>query len=285
MRSLTIAIAALLVFSLLIAGCVGNTGAGKPGPVVTGSEKLSIKVSGSTTVLPIAQQAAEKFMASHINADIQVSAGGSGVGIQNIGDKTVDIGMSSRELKTEEIAKYPELVPTKIAYDGMAIIVHPSNTISSITIAQVRDIYAGNVTNWKSIGGPDKTIVVIGRDSTSGTRDFFTTSIMGSVPYVKTQQELNSNGAIQQAVSQTPGAIGYVGLGYLSGVKALPVNVNGTTIEPTVGNVLSGKYPLSRPLYMITNGQPSGLARQFIDYILSPEGQGIVRSTDYVPLP
>lgn len=303
--SVTVAlgVVALLFCTLLIAGCTSGPGtnapektpvqttisagtqapAGTPATIPAGA-KTSIKVSGSTTVLPIAQKAAEELMKTDLNADIQVTGGGSGVGVQQIGDRIVDIGMSSREVTAAEMARYPGFVVTPIAYDGMAIILNSANPVSSITLEKVRDIYAGNLTNWKDLGGQDAKIVVIGRDSTSGTRSFFTEKIMGKVNYTKGQQELNSNGAIQQAVSQTPGAIGYVGLGYLDGVKALPVDVNGTLQAATVDGVKKGTYPLSRPLYLITNGKPTGLAKEFIDYIIGPDGQKIVESIDYVPL-
>ena len=166
-------------------------------------------------------------------------------------------------------------VVTPVALDGIAVIVNPhNNPVNSLSIAQIRDIYNGKVTNWKDVGGKDMAIVVIGRDSASGTRTFFTDTVMNKTNYVKTQFEKNSNGAIQQSVAQTPGAIGYVGLGYIDPtVKALKINVNGTLVEPSVKTVLDKTYPISRSLLMITNGQPTGLVKDYIDYILSPEGQ------------
>jgi phosphate transport system substrate-binding protein len=224
-------------------------------------------------------------METHPNADIQVTGGGSSVGVQAAGEKTADIGMSSRDVKSDELKKYPNLAITTIGKDGVALIVHPSNTITSLTITQIKDIYAGNYTNWKQVGGPDLAIVVVGRDSASGTREFFSEKVMNKGNFTSTQLEKNSNGAVQQTIAQTPGAIGYVGLGFIDKtVKAVKVDTNGSLIEPTIANVLSGAYPLSRSLYMLTNGQPTGLAKTYLDYILSPEGQSILAEEGFVPV-
>jgi len=277
---ITLALAGILVLALVATGCVGNE------PTSSSSqERTSIKVTGSTTVLPIAQLAADAYMGTHPNADIQVTGGGSSVGVQAAGEKTADIGMSSRDVKSDELKKYPDLVITTIGKDGVALIVHPSNTITSLTTTQIKDIYAGNYTNWKQVGGPDLAIVVVGRDSASGTREFFSEKVMNKGNFTSTQLEKNSNGAVQQTIAQTPGAIGYVGLGFIDNtVKAVKVDTNGAFVEPTIANVLSGAYPLSRSLYMITNGQPTGLAKAYLDYILSPEGQSILAEEGFVPL-
>ncbi|MCU0631181.1 MAG: phosphate ABC transporter substrate-binding protein [Methanoregulaceae archaeon] len=309
-------IAVLLVFMVFSTGCVNNTAektqtgtivpttgptqvtttvatqgataaAGNPQAAQSAAGSKTFKVSGSTTVLPIAQNAADAFMTANPGTNIQVSGGGSGVGVQQIGDKLVDIGMSSRDLTKAEMAKYKDFVVIPVALDGIAVIVNSQNNpVNSLTIAQIRDIYSGKITNWKDVGGKDMTIVVIGRDSASGTRTFFTDTVMNKTNYVKTQFEKNSNGAIQQSVSQTPGAIGYVGLGYIDpSVKALTINVNGTLVEPSTRTVLDKSYPISRSLLMITNGQPTGLVKDYIDYILGPDGQKMVIKEGFVPIP
>ena len=264
-----------------------TTVTGTPQAASTTAGSQTIKVSGSTTVLPIAQDAADAYMTAHPGTNIQVSGGGSGVGVQQIGDKLVDIGMSSRDLTPDEIAKYKDFVVTNVSLDGIAVIVNPANNpVNSLTIPQIRDIYNGTITNWKDVGGKDMPIVVISRDSASGTRTFFTDTVMGKVNYVKTMLEKNSNGAVQQSVAQTPGAIGYVGLGFIDpSVKALKINVNGTLVEPSVKTVLDKTYPISRYLLMITNGQPTGLTKDYIAYILSPDGQKLVAKEGFVPLP
>jgi phosphate transport system substrate-binding protein len=258
---------------------------------VTPVQKQSIKISGSTTVLPIVQKAADQYMANHPEADIQISGGGSGVGIQAIGAKTVDIGMSSREVTKAEMAKYPAFVVTTVAQDGIAVIVNPANEIRFITIDQVRDIYLGKITKWTQITGANvpntnNQIVIIGRDSASGTRAYFDEFVLLKATPTKTMLEKNSNGAVLQTIAQTPGSIGYVSIGFVSeDVKALPIWYNfDKIVAPTLSNVKSKTYPISRDLYVITNGQPTGLTGDFIKYILSPEGQKIVADEGYVTL-
>jgi phosphate transport system substrate-binding protein len=269
-------LAAALIIAVLAAGCTQQPGDG---------QETTLKVTGSTTVLPVAQAAADAFGTDHASADIQVTGGGSSVGVQSIGEGTADIGMSSRDLKAEEKTKYPDLVVTTIANDGIGVIVHPENTVSGLTIAQVKEIYAGNTTNWKEVGGPDQVIVVVGRDSASGTREFFFETVMKKQNFTPTQLEKNSNGAVKQTVTQTPGAIGYVGLGYIdSEVRAVPLIVNGEPVMPSIENVVSKTYPISRPLIMITQGTPAGLAKEYLDFILSPAGQKIVADEGFVPI-
>ncbi len=224
-------------------------------------------------------------MNDNTTVDIQVTGGGSGVGVQSIGEGTADIGMSSRDLKSDEKTRYPDLVTTTIANDGIAVIVHPSNTVSGLTMAQIKAIYEGEITNWNEVGGPDRIIVVIGRDSASGTREFFSEKVMNREDFVATRLEKNSNGAVKQTVAQTPGAIGYVSLGYIDPeITAVPVIVDGKPVEPTVENVVSKRYPIARSLLMITHGAPSGLAKEYIDFIVSPAGQKIVSDEGFVPI-
>jgi phosphate transport system substrate-binding protein len=258
---------------------------------VSSGQKQTIKISGSTTVLPIVQKAADQYMAAHPDADIQVSGGGSGVGVHAIGAKTVDIGMSSREVTKDEMTKYPSFVITTIAQDGVAIIVNPANTIQYITLDQANGIYLGKITKWSEITGADvpgtnNQIVVIGRDSASGTRAYFDQTVLGTATATNKMLEKNSNGAVLQTIAQTPGAIGYVSIGFVSkDVKALPVWYNALKIiQPTIANVKDRSYPMSRNLYVITTGQPTGLTGDFIKYILSPEGQKIVADEGYVTL-
>lgn len=280
---LAVPLVALLLFATLFAGCTGSGGDTTQTTPTSGTG--SISVTGSTTVLPIAQKAAEAYMDNNQQADIQVSGGGSSVGVQAVGEGTADIGMASRELKDSEKEKYPDLVQHVVARDGIAVFVNPSNTVETITPAQVKAIYRGNITNWNELGGPDLEIVVVGRDSASGTREFFQDAVMNKEDFVSTQLEKNSNGAVQQTIAQTPGAIGYVGLGYVDDtVKALKIDVDGTAVEPTVANVLNNAYPLSRSLNMFTKGEATGLAKDYIDFILSPEGQKIVEEEGFVPL-
>jgi phosphate transport system substrate-binding protein len=279
-------LAALLIASIAVAGC---TDSGSKTPAAT--SKQTIKISGSTTVLPIVQKAADQYMTIHPEADIQISGGGSGVGIQAIGSSTVDIGMSSREVTKDELAKYPSFVVTSIAQDGIAVIVNPANEIQNITLDQIRDIYLGKIVTWNQITGANdpgtnNQIVIVGRDSASGTRTYFDEAVLLKATPTNKMLEKNSNGAVLQTIAQTPGAIGYVSIGFVSkNVKALPISYNAQkVVAPTIDNVKSKSYPISRNLYVITNGQPRGLAGDFITYILSPDGQKIVADEGYVTL-
>ncbi len=276
LRDITaVAVIGIFAVVLMAAGCLGSD--------QTATQER-ITVTGSTTVLPIAEQAREAFEAQDASAEIMVSGGGSSVGVKAAGEGTVDIGMSSRDLKSAETTTYPDLVRHHIADDAILLIVNSQNNVESLTLDEVRGIYNGTYTNWNQVGGSNQQIVVIGRDSASGTREFFSEFVMDGEDFIRTQEEFNSNGGIQQKVSRTPGAFGYVGLGYTQGVKALALNVDGTDVEPTLQNITDGTYPISRPLYMLTNGQPEGLAQRYLEFIMSAEGQEIVANEDYIPV-
>jgi len=244
-----------------------------------------IVVEGSTTVLPIAQKAAEVFMNSNPEADISVRGGGSGVGIASLIDGTCNIADSSRPIKDTELDKAvtngrsPKA--NVVAMDGICVIVNPSNTVEALTGKQVKGIYTGKISNWKEVGGSDEKIVVISRDSSSGTFEAFGELALKGEKVRPDALLQASNQAVASTVSRTPGAIGYVGLGYLtSSVKA--VDVDG--VKASKETVLTGKYSIGRPLFMYTNGAPKGLAKQFIDYILSQEGQKLVEEEGFVGL-
>ncbi|WP_394698515.1 phosphate ABC transporter substrate-binding protein [uncultured Methanospirillum sp.] len=290
----------LLLCSVLMAGCTGNSSGQTdnkvtPTTTVAGAQASdaakatsggsSLTVAGSTTVLPIAAKAAETYMAAHPGIDVQVTGGGTGAGVKAAGEGTAMIGMASRDLTAEEKKKYSDIQAHQIAIDGIAIITNSANPIPSLTIEQIKKIYDGNITNWKDVGGSDAAIVVVGRDSASGTREFFSSDVMKKADFVKTQLEKNSNGAVQQTVAQTKDAIGYVGLGYVdSTIHAVPLSVNGTLISPSIETVKEGKYPLARPLHLLTKGQPTGDAVTFMAFIDSPEGQKLITEEGFVSL-
>lgn len=244
-----------------------------------------IVAEGSTTVLPIAQKAAEVFMDSNPGADISIRGGGSGVGIASLIDGACDIGNSSRPIKDAELDKAVtngrSLKANVVAMDGICVIVHPSNNVSALSRTQIRDIYTGAISNWRQLGGPDEKIVVISRDSSSGTFEAFGTLVLNGAKARADALMQASNQAVASTVSGTPGGIGYVGLGYVtSSVKA--VDVDG--VKASKETVLTGKYPVGRPLFMYTNGAPKGLVKRFIDYIVSPEGQKLVEEEGFVGL-
>lgn len=244
-----------------------------------------IVLEGSTTVLPIAQKAAEVFMKNNPDADLSVRGGGSGVGIASIIDGTCDIADSSRAIKPDELAKAAkrgrDLKAHVIAMDGITHIVHPSNTVTNLTRAQIKEIYTSRATNWKKFGGPDLKIVVISRDSASGTFEAFSEMVLDKKKVRPDAIMQASNQGIASIVSRTPGAIGYVGLGYVSAsVKAISVDGVASTREA----VLKNKYPITRPLFMYTNGVPEGMIKKFIDFVKSAEGQKIVGEEGFVGL-
>jgi len=243
-----------------------------------------LTLQGSTTILPIAQAAAEAYMEKHPDADIMVRGGGSGTGIAALIDGATDIANSSRPMKTKEMKQAREKgvnpVGTVIALDGIAVIVHKSNPINDITIDDLKKIYTGKMTNWSNLGGKGK-IVVVSRDAASGTFEVFNEKVLTGAKLTESALMQASNLEVARTVEQTPGGIGYVGLGYISD-KVKVLKVNGVT--PSEQTVRNGSYPLARPLYMYTNGAPKGLAKSFIDFILSNEGQKIVRDNGFVPV-
>jgi phosphate transport system substrate-binding protein len=246
----------------------------------------AIRIDGSTTVLPIAQKVAEAYMKEHPEVTITVSGGGSGNGIKAIIDGTTDIADSSRFIKDKEVSEavgkgaYP--VPFSVAYDCIVPVVHPSNTVKNLTLAQLKDIYSGKVNNWKEVGGPDMEIVVISRDTSSGTYEVWEEKVMQKDKVSPAALLQASSGAVTQAVSSNKRAIGYIGIGYVDkSVKALTVN-------DIVGNeetTLNGSFPISRPLFMFTRGWPNGEVLNFINYMLHPQkGQKYVKEAGFVQL-
>jgi phosphate transport system substrate-binding protein len=259
--------------------------------------KGKLKIAGSTTLLPVSQLWAEEFMAKNPEASVSVGGGGSGVGITGLLNGTCDIGNASREAKEKEIATAREhnskLVATKCAKDGIALIVHPSNNIKNLTIAQIKAIYSGKVTSWNQVGGESKKdIVVVGRDSSSGTYGFFQEAVLGGGAYRKDMLSMPTNAAVRQAVSQSKDAIGYVGMAYAwefakeGKLKVLFISrkKGETGMVPNDETVASGAYPLFRYLYMYTAGSPKALAKDFIGFCLSPAGQKLVKEAGYLPL-
>ena len=251
--------------------------------VFAGDRELII--TGSTTVLPIAQKVAEVFMDKYPDIDISVRGGGSGVGISALIDGITDIADASRPMKKKEVekAKSKGIYPYEniIAKDGIAVVVNTSNPIKRLTIKQIKDIYTGHITNWKELGGNDMKIIVISRDTSSGTFEAFEHLALNKARVIPEALMMASNKAVLTTVATTPGAIGYIGLGYVNNkVKALFVN----GVYPTVKSVVNGSYPLSRPLFMYTSGKPKGLAKKFIDFILSKRGGKIVSEVGYVPV-
>ena len=252
----------------------------------TAQERASrIIVSGSTTILPIAEQASEAFTAQHPTTSILVSGLGSSAGIEAVSAGTAQIGTSSRDLKSEE--KSLGLVDTPIAYDGIAVIVSPSNPVSALTMGQLRRIFTGEINNWSEIGGENRPIEVVNRDEASGTREAFKKVVMGDAPFDPAAAVLPGTGQVRDVVARAPGAIGYISLGFVeprfTDIRVKALKVDG--VLPSKKSVADMKYPIGRTLHFFTKGKPTGLTKEFIDFVLSDAIQrGVVVDAGFIPI-
>ena len=263
-------VAVVVIAGLLLSACGGA------------SESALLSVTGSTTVQPLAEKLAESYMSSNQDVQIDVQGGGSSVGVKAAAEGTSDIGMASREVKDEELTQFPNLQVHVIARDGIAVVVHPDNPVSDLSLDQIRDIFSGKIVNWSEVGGADAAITVAAREEGSGTRDAFMELVMGKDALILDNAILqSSNGAIRTVVSTTPNAIAFLSFGYLDGsTKALSIGGAAATEE----NASSGVYPVVRPLNLLTDGAPEGSIKSFLDFVLSADGQAIVREEGYIPV-
>lgn len=279
-RIFTLFFVVFLLNSLLIAG-----------------SKNSLQVKGSDTMVNLAQAWAEKYMEKNPKEFIAVTGGGSGTGFSSLFSKTCHIAMSSRTIKTKEIAlaKKRGVFPyeIKVALDGIVVVVHPKNPVSKLTLDQLAQIFSGQIKNWKEVGGVDKKIVLLSREVNSGTHVYFKEHVLrrndpvSKVEFAPNALLLSSSQAIAEEVANNTEAIGYYGMGYMNPkqkVLSISMNEKSGYVVPNLQNVTNGKYPISRPLYVYTNQAPTGLTKKFIDFALSPEGQKIVVAIDFVPI-
>lgn len=292
LRAVALTLAGPVMLLSMLTGCgERDLGAGK-------ESGQTIRQVGSTTVLPLAERWQREFNKEHPEVNISVSGGGSGTGIKALMSGTAEIADSSREIKREEVeqAKAAGVEPVEhvVAHDGIAVIVHPSNPLSEMSVAQISDVYAGRITEWEALGIPRMgEIQVVSRDSASGTYEAFKELVVTlggrdeSRDYAASALRQASNQAVVALVSRTKGGIGYVGLGYVGeGVKALRVAPIGGAggVAASAENVMSGAYPVSRPLYCYTNGEPAGAVKEYLDWIKGPEGQAVVAELGFVPV-
>lgn len=262
-------LAGLVVLGLLGGGLVANA--------------ADVTMTGSTTVLPIAQAVAEALADKY---EIEVSGGGSSVGIAALLNGTTDIADHSRPLRASEyetaVEKGVYPFTFHIANDAVAVVVHPSNPIRNLTLGQLREIYTGKITNWKQLGGKDAPITAVSRDSSSGTFETWEHIVMHNEPVISSVIFTTSNADAANEVSRNPNAIGYVGLAYVTS-QLKKVTVNG--IEATMESAINYTYPIARPLFMSTNGFPApGPVLDVILFILSDEGQRLVQELGYAPI-
>lgn len=249
-------------------------------------DETQVIVTGSTTLLPIAEQAAEQFEEVNDSANILVSGLGSSAGIEAVHTGTSDIGTSSRDLKGDELEW--GLIDIPVAYDGIAVIVNPSNPVEDLSLDELRRIFAGEITNWSEVGGEDRRINLVNRDEASGTREAFSKIVMGAeAVFDRRAVVLPGTGQVRDVVSRSEGAIGYISVGFVeprftkTRVKALRVD----GIAPSDETVGSGEYPIARVLHFFTNGEPTGLAKEFIDFVLSEAVQDkTVIDAGFVPV-
>ena len=297
LKWLTLPLALVLTMSLVATGCSNGD---DPAPTTTGPAPLTgtLDIIGSNTVTPITSQWAEEFMKLHKQVNIIVSGPGSSAGIAALINKTTTFAQSSRAIKQSEIdqakAVGVNVVETIVAVDALSIVVHPSNPVSSLTIQQLSDIYTGKVTNWNQVGGNNAPIVLLSRDTNSGTYGYFLEEVVQLLLIGKQDKTLNFSPSAQllpststgiTEVSKNVNAIFFAGLGYLdSSVKAVPIKKTATdaAVSPSIATAKNGTYPIARNLYYYTAGQPEGLAKAFIEYALSTAGQKIVEELGFV---
>lgn len=285
--------AVLMAAAIALAGCPGGGGGGDG---LSGS----FSIIGSNTVTPLSSVWAEDFMKVNPGVSIAVSGPGSGAGIASLINGTTDICQASRMIRQTEIdsarANGVEPYEIQVATDALSVVVHPSNPVLELTIVQLSAIYTNRITNWREVGGNDEPIVVISRDTNSGTHVFFKEHVvqMKGLPTEDKTLEYGSKVLFLPStkegvdeVAQNPNAIFYPGLGYVTEeVKPLAIKATADTpgVLPSVETALDGSYPIARPLLFYTNGEPTGAVRAFIDYCLSAEGQAKVTEVGYVPL-
>ncbi|HYE84120.1 MAG TPA: phosphate ABC transporter substrate-binding protein PstS family protein [Clostridia bacterium] len=281
-KTLALICAAVLLIGVLT-GCGNPADTNEPGAEQQAANGAngSITINGSTSVQPLAEELAKAFKEKNPNATIDIQGGGSGVGIKSATDGVVDIGMSSRELKTEE----KSLKEFKIAIDGIAVIVNPANGVSNLTLEQVLKIYTGEITDWKDVGGNTGKITVVTREEGSGTRGAFI-ELTGTLKddedrTIASAITQGSTGAVMTTVAGDPNAIGYASFGSAKDKTEIKmISVDGKVC--TEDNLNSGEYKISRPFLMLTNADPTGLSKEFLDFVMSEAGQGIVAEHGYL---
>ena len=286
-RAKQIVIPIVTAFAALtaISGCAKQSGQDQ-------DEQRYVTIKGSDTMVHLVSNWAESFMQQNPGTEVSVTGGGSGTGIAALLNGTTDICAASREIRDKEskLAVQKGIQPNEIvvARDGIAVVVNPDNPVSELTVEQLGNIFTGESRRWSAVGGPDEEIIVLSRESSSGTYVFFQEKVLKRQDFMQGAKLLPATSAIIQAVSTDRLAIGYVGLGYAAGaedrVKIIAVKADDPSpaVVPSAETIRSGQYPIARPLYLYVNGQPRGTVKQFVDFCLSGDGQEIVEQTGYV---
>lgn len=268
-QAIAVGLLSCLLLTCALSGCSGS-----------GGRTDEVVVTGSTTILPIAEVSAEMFKEKHEGTSVLVSGVGSSAGIESVSTGSSDIGTSSRDLKPEEESL--GLVDTPIAYDAIAIIVNPKNPVRSLTKQQIKGIFKGEIVRWSEVGGLDEPIHLVNRDEASGTREAFLKIVMDKVSFDPAAAVLPGTGQVRAVVDEAPGAIGYISFGFLNtSVRAIAVD----GVQPSVETIFSGDYPIQRTLHFFTHGQPHGLTKEYIDFVLSPAVQDtVVQDAGFLPV-
>lgn len=250
-----------------------------------------ITVKGSDTMVIMNARLAETFMAKYPGMVIHVTGGGSGVGIAGLINGTTDVAAASRPIKSSEVDKLKTRFATlgygtPIARDGLSVYLHASNPLRDITLAQLRDVYTGRITNWKQLGGTDATIILYSRENSSGTYTYFKDFVLRGADYSPRAQTLQGTAAVVNAVANDRNGIGYGGAAFAKGIRFAPIrrDANSPAYMPSLETVRSGQYPITRFLYLYTRTKPSGVLKRFLDWSLSPEGQELVTRVGYFPV-
>lgn len=248
-----------------------------------------VTVKGSDTMVILVQRWAEQFMKKNSNVKVQVTGGGSGTGIAALINGTTEIATASRPMKDAEVAKLRDRynspgTETPVARDGVTFYVHAANGVDALTMDQLRGIFSGDITNWKEVGGKDASILLYSRENSSGTYVFVKDHLLKGDDFSPRAQSLPGTAAVVNAVAKEPNGIGFGGAAYAKGVKPLKLKVGSEAVTPTLENIKSGKYPMSRFLFFYTRGKPTGGAKAFVDFALSDEGQSIVNAVGYFPV-
>lgn len=282
-----------VVFTLslaALAACGGGERAGRPASSGgAGNKPLSIK--GSDTMVILTQRLAEEYMKGHPGTVVQVNGGGSGTGIAALINGTVDLAQASRSMKDDEKeragkSRGADIVETPIALDSLAVFVNDANQVRELTIAQISDIFTGKTKNWRQVGGPDQPIVMYGRESSSGTFDYFREHVLGKADFAPAVQTLQGTAAIINAVARDANGIGYGGIAYAKQVRAIGVKQDAGTpaVAPSESTVVDGTYPLSRKLFFYYPSNAAERVTQFVQWTLTPEAQSLVSLVGYFPL-
>ena len=283
-------IVSTLTLILALAACGGREQQTSTAGGESRASKKPLTIKGSDTMVILGQRLAEEYMKAHPGEVVQVNGGGSGTGIAALLNRTADLAQSSRPMKDDEKAKAKtaygaDVVEHPVALDSLAVFVNTANPVQGLTIAQVKDIFQGKVTNWSQVGGPNAQIILYGRENSSGTYDYFREHVLNKEDFAPRVQTLQGTAAVINAVGSDRNGIGYGGIAYAKDVRALPVAAEGgPPVAPSEATVADGTYPLSRKLFFYFPANAPERVTKFAQWAVTPEAQALVTKVGYFPL-